>query len=60
MGVMIAGVYHTEDPAPDTKLDGAYRRQASTIRNALPDGVFTPIDKDTRSIYLRVTLRCTS
>ncbi len=42
MGVMIAGVYHAEDPAPDTRLDGAYRRQASTIRNALPDGPFEP------------------
>ncbi|MBO9411881.1 MULTISPECIES: glutathione S-transferase C-terminal domain-containing protein [unclassified Ruegeria] len=42
MGVMIAGVYHVDDPAPDTSLDGAYRRQASSIRNALPDGPFGP------------------
>ncbi len=40
MGVMIGGVYHVEDPAPDTTLDGEFRRQASTIRNDLPDGPF--------------------
>ena len=39
---MIAGVYHSEDPAPDSSLDGAFRRQASTIRNALPDGELEP------------------
>ncbi|WP_170786314.1 glutathione S-transferase family protein [Ruegeria lacuscaerulensis] len=42
MGVMIAGVYHVDDPAPDTSLDGAYRRQASTIRDALPNGPYEP------------------
>ena len=38
---MIAGVYHAEDPGPDTALDGAFRRQASTIRNPLPPGELT-------------------
>ncbi|WP_299987543.1 glutathione S-transferase family protein [uncultured Ruegeria sp.] len=38
MGLMIAGVFHIEDPAPDSTLDGEFRRQASTVRNALPDG----------------------
>ena len=42
MGLMIAGVYHAEDPAPDSTLDGAFRRQASTIRNALPDTELEP------------------
>lgn len=42
MGVMIAGVYHAEDPAPDTQLDGEFRRQASTIRNPLPQGTIGP------------------
>ncbi len=40
MGLMIDGVYHPEDPAPKTQLDGVFRRQASTIRNALPNGPF--------------------
>lgn len=39
---MIGGVYHLEDPAPDSGLDGAFRRQASTIRNSLPDADLEP------------------
>ncbi len=42
MGLMIAGEYHAQDPAPDTTLDGAFRRQRSTIRNTLPDGPLEP------------------
>ncbi len=42
MGLMIGGVFHQEDPAPETPLDGAFRRQASTIRNTLPDGPLGP------------------
>lgn len=42
MGVMINGAYHPQDPAPDTPLDGAFRRQASTIRNPLPSGDLSP------------------
>ena len=33
MGVMISGVYHANDPEPDTDADGEFRRAASTIRN---------------------------
>ncbi len=33
MGVMIEGVYHQDDPGPDTVLDGAFQRAKSTIRN---------------------------
>ncbi len=33
MGVMIDGVYHAEDPGPDTVLDGQFRRAKSTIRH---------------------------
>ena len=33
MGVMIEGVYHVEDPGPDTTLNGAYERQKATIRH---------------------------
>lgn len=36
---MIAGIYQADDPGPDTAADGAFRRQAATIRNQLPDGV---------------------
>ncbi len=42
MGLMIAGVYHSEDPAPDSTLDGEFRRQASTIRNTLPEAALEP------------------
>lgn len=33
MGLMIDGVYHAEDPGPDTTSQGAFRRADSTIRN---------------------------
>ncbi|MGG7646195.1 glutathione S-transferase family protein [Rhodovulum sp. YNF3179] len=33
MGLMIDGVYHAEDPGPDTTAQGAFRRADSTIRN---------------------------
>jgi hypothetical protein len=26
MGVMIEGIYHTDDPGPDTVLNGAFER----------------------------------
>lgn len=39
---MVAGVYHSEDPGPDTATGGAYRRQAATVRNPLPDGFLSP------------------
>lgn len=39
---MIDGVYHADDPAPDTALDGSFRRAVSTIRNAMPDGPYVP------------------
>ena len=33
MGVMIDGVFHAEDPGPDTARDGQFRRATSTIRH---------------------------
>ena len=44
MGVMIDGVYHTDDPGPDTTLGGEFQRARSTIRDwtISPDGPFTP------------------
>ncbi|MEM9757234.1 MAG: glutathione S-transferase C-terminal domain-containing protein [Pseudomonadota bacterium] len=33
MGVMIDGVFHVEDPGPDTTLAGTFERQRSSIRN---------------------------
>lgn len=37
MGVMIEGVFHVEDPGPDTTEGGAFKRAAATIRHELPD-----------------------
>lgn len=43
MGVMIEGAYHSEDPAPDSYLDGEFKRVASSIRGQItPDGPFAP------------------
>ncbi|MDJ0824996.1 MAG: glutathione S-transferase C-terminal domain-containing protein [Rhodobacter sp.] len=43
MGVMIDGIFHADDPGPDTTQGGAFRRAASTIRNWItPGGPFTP------------------
>ncbi|MEO1196861.1 MAG: glutathione S-transferase C-terminal domain-containing protein [Pseudomonadota bacterium] len=43
MGVMIEGVYHAQDPCPDTTLGGTFERAKSTIRYQItPDGPFTP------------------
>ena len=43
MGVMIRGVYHAEDPGPDTTEGGEFMRAASTIRNRIAaDGTFPP------------------
>lgn len=43
MGVMIEGVYHAEDPGPDTTLGGTFERAKSTIRDWItPDGPFAP------------------
>jgi len=39
---MIDGVFHVEDPAPNTDADGAFRRAASTVRNDLPPGPYAP------------------
>ncbi len=43
MGVMINGVYHIEDPAPESYLDGEFKRAVSGIRaHITADGPFTP------------------
>ena len=43
MGLMIDGNYHSDDPGPDTALDGAFQRQKATIRHWITrDGPFTP------------------
>ncbi|MEM7720905.1 MAG: glutathione S-transferase C-terminal domain-containing protein [Pseudomonadota bacterium] len=46
MGVMIDGVYHAEDPGPDTVLDGAFQRARSTIRHriSVEDGAEFPAE----------------
>ncbi len=56
MGVMIDGVYHVEDPGPDTTLGGEFKRAASTIRDWItPDGPFTP---DPGRYHLYVAWNC--
>ncbi|MEL7026396.1 MAG: glutathione-dependent reductase, partial [Pseudomonadota bacterium] len=51
MGVMVDGVYHAEDPGPDTTLGGEFQRSKSTIRDwIMPDGPFTP-DRDRYHLY---------
>ena len=43
MGVMIDGIYHTDDPGPDTTEGGEFKRAAAKIRDWItPDGPFTP------------------
>ena len=43
MGLMIDGIYHAEDPGPDTTQDGRFQRQKATIRNWITrEGPFTP------------------
>ena len=43
MGVMIEGLYRTDDPGPDTVEAGEFRRAETTIRNWItPEGPFTP------------------
>lgn len=43
MGVMINGVYHSDDPEPDTDLDGVFQRTTSTIRHWVShDGLHPP------------------
>ncbi len=43
MGVMIDGIYHANDPGPDTVEGGEFKRAASTIRDWItPEGPFKP------------------
>ncbi len=56
MGVMVDGVYHVEDPGPDTTLGGAFERAAATIRDWIaPDGPFAP---DPGRYHLYVAWNC--
>lgn len=56
MGVMIDGVYHVDDPGPDTTEGGQFKRAAATIRNWITaDGPFTP---DTGRYHLYVAWNC--
>jgi putative glutathione S-transferase len=43
MGLMIDGVFHSEDPGADTVEGGEFKRAATTIRNWITAvGPFTP------------------
>lgn len=56
MGVMIDGTYHPADPAPDSYLDGEFKRVASSIRGQItPEGPFTP---DRGRYHLFVAWNC--
>jgi putative glutathione S-transferase len=56
MGLMIDGVFHTEDPGTDTVKGGEFKRAATTIRDWITmDGPFTP---DTGRYHLYVAWNC--
>lgn len=56
MGVMINGVYETDDPGPGTPKNGAYERAKSTLRDWItPSGPFTP---DAGRYHLFVAWNC--
>ncbi len=56
MGVMIDGVYHVDDPGPDTTEGGEFKRAASNIRHWITrDGPFTP---DAGRYHLYVAWNC--
>ncbi len=56
MGMMIDGVYHAEDPGPDTTLNGVFQRQKATIRNWITkDGPHLP---ETERYHLYVAWNC--
>lgn len=56
MGVMIKGVYHHDDPGPDTTVGGAFERTTSTLRDWIgPEGPFTP---DAGRYHLFVAWNC--
>lgn len=56
MGVMIDGVYHVDDPGPDTTEGGEFKRAAANIRNWItPEGPFTP---DAGRYHLYVAWNC--
>ena len=56
MGVMIEGTYHADDPGPDTTEGGAFKREASNIRNWITaEGPFAP---DPGRYHLYVAWNC--
>lgn len=56
MGVMIDGTYHAEDPGPDAKEGGEFKRTASKIRDWISvEGPFTP---DPGRYHLYVAWNC--
>ncbi len=56
MGVMINGIYHANDPGPDTVQGGEFKRAASVIRDWIsPDGPYKP---DPGRYHLYVAWNC--
>ncbi len=56
MGIMIDGIYHTDDPGPDTVIGGEFRRAESKIRHWITaEGPFTP---DPGRYHLYVAWNC--
>ena len=56
MGVMINGIYHSEDPGPDTTEGGEFKRAASVIRDWItPEGPYKP---DPGRYHLYVAWNC--
>ncbi|MGR3660774.1 MAG: glutathione S-transferase family protein [Paracoccaceae bacterium] len=56
MGLMIDGVFHSEDPGADTVEGGEFKRAAATVRDWITvDGPFTP---DAARYHLYVAWNC--
>jgi putative glutathione S-transferase len=58
MGVMIEGIYHTDDPGPDTVLNGAFERQKSNIRNWITTDALAEFTPDAGRYHLFAAWNC--
>jgi putative glutathione S-transferase len=58
MGLMIEGVYHVDDPGPDTTLNGVFQRAKSTIRNRITADGSTPFGPAAGRYHLYAAWNC--
>lgn len=56
MGIMVDGIYHVDDPGPDTHVGGEFKRAAAKIRDWItPDGPYKP---DSGRYHMYVAWNC--